>query len=236
MNPALLMLMRSRAAASWTPASLPSLAAWFDASDTATITESAGRVSQWNDKSGNGRHVTQATGTLQPYTGRTANGLSVMDFRGAHHMSLTGVSVGSVFTIGVVYQFDSATPPAYTYYGSLNNTRGDGVMGSSAGWPWQMSASSLIQHTTTKVGGSHHSHIGVFNGASSSYRVDGVTVAGNTGAATSTGIHLGAWDAPSPAAYKLDGFIAEVIIYASALSTASVEALHIYLKTKWGTP
>lgn len=50
----------------FTPAQLPGLKGWWDASDTATITLNAGDVSAWNDKSGNGNHLVQATGTLQP--------------------------------------------------------------------------------------------------------------------------------------------------------------------------
>jgi hypothetical protein len=43
-----------------------SLVAWYDASDAASITQSAGAVSQWDDKSGNGYHLKQATGSRQP--------------------------------------------------------------------------------------------------------------------------------------------------------------------------
>lgn len=43
---------------------------WLDASDTSTISLVSSAVSQWDDKSGNGRHVVQADATLQPiYTG-----------------------------------------------------------------------------------------------------------------------------------------------------------------------
>jgi hypothetical protein len=53
---------------------------WLDASDTSTITESSGAVSQWNNKGTLG-NFTQATGALQPTTGATTlNGLNVMDF------------------------------------------------------------------------------------------------------------------------------------------------------------
>ena len=39
---------------------------WLDAQDQTTITESAGAVSQWDDKSGNANHVSQGVGALQP--------------------------------------------------------------------------------------------------------------------------------------------------------------------------
>jgi hypothetical protein len=63
----------------FTPAAL-SPALWLDASDTSTITESGGDVSQWNNKGSLG-NFTQASGALQPATGSTTlNGLNVMDF------------------------------------------------------------------------------------------------------------------------------------------------------------
>lgn len=56
---------------------------WLDASDTATITSSAGKVSQWTDKSANAYAFTQATSTDQPTTGtRTINSKNVLDFDG----------------------------------------------------------------------------------------------------------------------------------------------------------
>lgn len=49
----------------WTPAQITT-ALWLDAADASTITLNGGNVSQWNDKSGNGRHATQATAANQP--------------------------------------------------------------------------------------------------------------------------------------------------------------------------
>lgn len=90
----------------FTPLSLqPAL--WLDASDTTTITESGGAVSQWNDKSGNSRNFTQAVGISQPTTGtRTLNGLNVLDFDGSNHFldggNILEVGSGGVTMIGVL--------------------------------------------------------------------------------------------------------------------------------------
>lgn len=53
---------RSRA---WTP-SLIATQLWLDGNDRSTITLNGLTVSQWNDKSGNGRHLAQATAANQP--------------------------------------------------------------------------------------------------------------------------------------------------------------------------
>jgi len=62
---------RARARASgqsaWTPAQLgAALALWLDAEDADTITLNGSNVSQWDDKSGNGRNHVQATAASQP--------------------------------------------------------------------------------------------------------------------------------------------------------------------------
>ena len=49
----------------WTPAEITT-ALWLDAADTNTITLNGGNVSQWDDKSGEERHVSQPSSTLQP--------------------------------------------------------------------------------------------------------------------------------------------------------------------------
>lgn len=64
----------------WTPAEITTQL-WLDAADISTITESGGKVSEWRDKSGNGRHATQATGTKQPaLISAEINGLDVLRF------------------------------------------------------------------------------------------------------------------------------------------------------------
>jgi uncharacterized repeat protein (TIGR02543 family) len=49
----------------WTPTQI-SMLAWYDAADTNTITLVDGKVSQWNDKSGNFRHAAQGTAINRP--------------------------------------------------------------------------------------------------------------------------------------------------------------------------
>lgn len=70
-------------AAAWTPAELEGLALWLDADDSSTITLNGSTISQWDDKSGNDRHATQATASDQPtYTESGLNGKPVITFPG----------------------------------------------------------------------------------------------------------------------------------------------------------
>lgn len=75
----------STAVSTWVPSTFSpsrlSPALWFDASDANSITSSGGKVSQWNDISGNGRNATQATSANQPTTGTdTIGGLNALTF------------------------------------------------------------------------------------------------------------------------------------------------------------
>ena len=74
----------------WTPAQITT-ALWLDAADTSTITIATG-VSQWADKSGNGRHATQATLANQPtYISSGMNSLGLVDWDGSNDaMTISG--------------------------------------------------------------------------------------------------------------------------------------------------
>lgn len=66
----------------WTPAEL-NAAAWYDASDSGTISESNGAVTEWYDKSGNARHLSQAMTADMPATGtHSIGGLNTVRFDG----------------------------------------------------------------------------------------------------------------------------------------------------------
>jgi hypothetical protein len=78
----------------WTPADTTT-ALWLDASDATSITLTSGAVSQWNDKSGNGRHFSQGTAAKRPnVTSAEINGLDVVTFDGTNDY-LTAVTTVS---------------------------------------------------------------------------------------------------------------------------------------------
>lgn len=84
----------------WSPASITTQL-WFDANDAGSITIATG-VSQWNDKSGNARHVTQATGANQPaYNSVQLNGLATLSFDGTDDcLRKTGGVTGLLQNVG----------------------------------------------------------------------------------------------------------------------------------------
>ncbi|MFM5960147.1 MAG: hypothetical protein ACKOQ2_23825, partial [Dolichospermum sp.] len=68
----------------WTPAQI-STALWLDAADASTIILNGSTVSQWRDKSGNGRNATQATAANQPVLATNSqNGQNGITFDGVN--------------------------------------------------------------------------------------------------------------------------------------------------------
>ena len=54
--------------------------AWYDASVSGSVIEVSGRVSNWLDMSGNGKHLSQSNASIRPTTGTTQNGRAVIGF------------------------------------------------------------------------------------------------------------------------------------------------------------
>jgi hypothetical protein len=73
----------------WDP-SLITTALWLDAADASTVTTVSSAVSQWNDKSGNGRNAAQSTAGNRPeYQSAAQNGLNAVRFTAASAHFLT---------------------------------------------------------------------------------------------------------------------------------------------------
>jgi hypothetical protein len=78
-------------------------------------------VSQWNDKSGNGNHLAQATGTAKPTTGTTTlNGKNTISFDGGDTLNKTsGVSFpdnSTGVTIVAVIKYTSASAAGWILF------------------------------------------------------------------------------------------------------------------------
>ena len=67
------MLSTRMQGAAFAPNHLPNLQLWLDAADVATITESSGAVSQWDDKSGQKRYTTEINATTVQFIGGQAS-------------------------------------------------------------------------------------------------------------------------------------------------------------------
>ena len=218
-----------------TPMSVSGLQLWFDASDASSFTYSSGSiVSQWNDKSGNSRHATQADTGAQPVRDHTWNSLSVVAFKDAGDwLANAGYTIPSASTVlavvgrrtGATAYFQWLSGPT-TNMSVFANTTGtvrintvDTATGATA---VPVTTQSLLTTTATTAEQTVR-----FNRAA-----DGSSSTASTFSAA--GFALGAGD--STGAFPGNGFIGELLLYSSVLGTRDRDNLETYLRNKWATP
>lgn len=228
---------------------------WLDAADTSTITSSSGNVSQWNDKSGNAYHVTQAVGTSQPKTGTiTRNGLNVLDFDGTNHYLVreTDTALGrnvSGLTVYWVASFDSGGSGlvvAFATNVAVNATRvasgfNTSTQFNNSGRTLDADASATANSSTLSTG-TWYANCAVFDYANTDLNlyVDRTANGSNTSFQTATttsntdSLRLTVGSGVG-FAQRVNGQIAEILVYHSAHSSADRETVFDYLDGKWGT-
>lgn len=210
-------------------------ALWLDASDESTITESAGAVSQWDDKSGNGNNATQGTGSLQPITGtRTQNGENVIDFAGDQMNVPSGVysTIAGDHTVFIVFAVDSAVQSFVLVGQELSSTKYY-VLSSDTG-PKHLifDGGSLSTYTNTNVPDDtdfhHYTFVKDDTATSLAAYADGLLTRGVTGnvPVTVDALYIG-WPG-------INAAIAEVIILDYVADADTRPRVEAYLANKWG--
>lgn len=227
------------------PLTLPNLAVWLDAADTATITASAGAVSTWADKSGNGRDVT-ASSTARPTTGaNTQNGQNVLTFNGSTNVM---VSAGSIqdptVTMYVAARCTSAADLAQSplFIGQRTAsglTLGLYMNGNANGMRVYDGGTEVIVTPTRSTNdvvlwgatfGSTGLNRLLFNGAA----WNGSGSLGNATPGSSDRVVVGSLSRTSNP-FLWTGTIFEVAIYTDVHTSTQIDAFLAYFAAKWGT-
>jgi hypothetical protein len=113
----------------WDP-SLISTALWLDAADASTVTASSSLITEWRDKSGNGKHVTAADALRPTYTSAGLSGRSVVTYSGSQRLQAATASDwafmhnGSQYAIFAAWQAGTSSDPNAPY--ALCSTRTSG--------------------------------------------------------------------------------------------------------------
>ena len=225
-------------AAGFSPTSISGLQLWLDADDVSTFTFGTGTaVSQWNDKSGNSRHVVQATGAQQPDRSATYGARTAVRFTASNSNVLrpgASATVNQPITLFAVAARSSGSGSANArIIASFSGTGfqlliGEGALGSL------YAGTAFVTQGSAPSAGVLHQISAIANGASS--QVWGNGTAGTAGNAGSNSLALSTVGASGNNTNYLQGDIAEVIVYDSALGTTDRQAVETYLKSKWGTP
>lgn len=203
---------------------------WFDGQDTGTISLNVNKVIQWDDKSGNARHVANAVDaqrpTYDPVTGR-------MTFVAANSTYLRSANFGGDLiqpnTIYVLYKITGALGDTEYVFTGLTGTHRNDIYTQS----FRFRIYGGIAFIGNKVTDANDNiHIAEFNGVASNYWINGILEGnGNTGVHALDGITLGAYSGFSN---YIDAEVMEVFGYNCLLTPAERTALDAYLTSKWG--
>lgn len=243
------MWRSTRGAVAFSPSSIAGLGLWLDASDASTMTiTNTDKVSQWRDKSGNGRHANQSVTNRQPRLATntlvfTASATTMLITNAPNLSSgLAGITAYSVnyqnagdkYMLHIRHpnapsniRFALVRPSGYRgiYYAKTNESLST-IFYSASG----MNNTSMVVHA------------GVVNYAGTSVvnSIDGVS--SNRFASFAAGVSdtrnesytvIGNYDNDTPGGFSLDGHIEEILVYQTAHDTDTRQKIEGYLAWKW---
>lgn len=237
--------LRAQSGSPWTPA-LMVTDLWLDAADATTITTISGAVSEWRDKSGNGRHVSQATSANRPaYQATGLNSKPTISFDGANDFlknasyqpSTSGgltcflvfrrsVASGALVNVKTATNFEigGSFGSGYTDITITGHGGGTGV-GFNSGDSSNANAILAVQYDG--AGSATSDYIARLNGIAQP-----IASSGALGYVTENGFSLGA--RPNQSLNFLNGQISELIFVDSQISANVIQSIEGYLAHKWG--
>jgi hypothetical protein len=226
---------------------------WLDAGDATTFTYSSGTVvSQWDDKSGNGFHVSQATGAAQPSRNGTLNGISTVVFDGGDFLAYTGSTISvSTMTCFLVASESSSVNNAgfYSFHSGTGNDfdRQDSMSFGAGASPTDSglarfvnAASGQANSQGTKPTAARINELilesnGELTGFKNGDSFENVVLRAGTFTTATGGFVVGArfLSGAIAATNRLNGQVAEIIIYPTVLTFKERTLVRNYLNQKW---
>ena len=227
----------------FTPYLIPNLALWLDATDSRTIIQSGGSVSQWNDKTNNIAFTPQGTQsflTVVPNSIQNNQSLYFNNTSGENVALLGSFNQPSNFCLFVVWknltqisgayrnifgwQFVSTpTPGAFNF----------GYVGTQTGTNISLWDTKLGQSNTTLAVTNNTNYFGY-----SQYPAASLSINGNTPSVTTLNVNS---NAPNlyiggliSANQTVSIYIGEIILYNRVVTTFERQQIEGYLAWKWG--
>ena len=255
------MLGTSKSVWGFDPRSVPGCQLWLDAADRSTITLSGSKVTQWNDKSGNGYNFTQSTSGNQPtYSVASLNTQNTITFTAANNTYLLGtastnfIGTNSLSMYGV-FKTNNATSGSSVFakalYGGASGrilygyrdpgTPGMIVFANSDGIAHDIpdtytpGAWRMVGFVSDRSG---WTNITYQNGVVAATKT--ITADTTTNLTNGFPMLVGAYNNssgganPPQADRYLDGAVGELIIFSAALTTVQRQQVEGYLAHKWG--
>jgi hypothetical protein len=230
----------------WNP-SMIQTALWLDAADASTVTTVSGAVSQWNDKSGNARHVSQATAGSRPtYSASGLNSKPTIDFDGTNDfLKNASFEPAGALSLFLVFNRDALngaivtaqrsngifevsggfgagyTNITFTATGAMTNANGFDIAGGG------ISQNIILGIQYDGSGSSFADFIARFNGTNQA-----ISSSGALGFLSETGFSIGG--RPVQDLNYYNGRISELVYIQAQASVLDAQKLEGYLAHKWG--
>jgi hypothetical protein len=223
-------------ATGFNPRSIAGLSGWWDADDASTITLNSTTVSEWRDKSGNGRHATQATAANQPtYSTGEVNGRAALTMDAARTMEVSAWDFKDEATVFFVFKQSGGTNGCIFQRGGVNAAHAVLLEGIAPNLPVRArhfdSKDSLSATVSQNV---YRAGMALFTGLTSQIFINGTSSAASAAGATREGNSFAMrMFGLSATVYRLNGGVAEILYYDRALSVAERLKINTYLSKKY---
>lgn len=241
--------LRGSSESMFCPSDISGLTAWYDANQGITK-DGSDLVSQWDDLSGNGYHMTQSS-TKRPLWKAPSAGVNdncAILFDGSNDC-MSNDALGALFTGGdlpyslAVVAKANSTSAGDTIF-AFGSTTTNALMGTAFRSTniccWRIDdAVATVNVTFGTPNTSTRVVTTSVTGTAASAWLDGTLVANgtsqNVGAQTLNSSRIGALLAVGAEVEQFDGYICEVIVYNRAITTDEATTLNNYLTSKWQT-
>jgi hypothetical protein len=245
--------------ASFTPASLPNLKAWYNAADTSSISVSGNEVTQWNDLSGNAYHLSQSTSSKRPSSGtRTLNSKNVIDFDGTNDLLTASTASNWTFlndsgastAFYVLVIDDNTDVSGFADTGNFGSANIDYELYYNSGFVHRVGNGNVgagpVENVTnnTLTNAAHYFYVisDPNNGTAINRSIpflDGVAANKNnvrttTPSASAPALALRIGGRSDDDLYAFNGAFAEIIFVSGIMSATNITKTTNYLTAKWG--
>jgi hypothetical protein len=207
-------------------AAVPNCSLWLDAADPSTFTLSGSNVTQWNDKSGNGRNATV-------FSASPTRGSNSVIFNGSNQGLQTSLSASDATESGFVMVTLNNFSAVNTLLGSANGNGGRQFRVFNTIQTIKQGVSNILTTGTNLSNGqSLLSYVSNLSSSTITHFSRGATYATGTSVAydalrtTSIGCRFGSTE-------FLNGDIHEILVFSRALTTFEREQIEGYLAWKW---
>jgi hypothetical protein len=227
---------------SFVPSNIANLALWLDASDSSTVTvDGSNNVSEWRDKSGNVRHVSQATTLARPnYISAERNGLNVVRHTSANLRLISANQSAETFygstrneiTLFLVWKYTSGTVGVLLGKGSnalfMSSSNIASQWNGTSYTPTAFAASTSWRSTVSRYDGPNGKHDSWADGTKVATQTNFTSLAVAAGSDYRLNTNN---DAISQ---NMD--LAELLVFNRPLTDSEVGQMNTYLNSKWALP